>query len=91
MTKNFTALRIAAACLALVAAPANAAGNAACGTIGTKSRLVCDEGACIRVSFKDLCEAVQASYPVKRRVVKPSRIELVPVREQLTLLIAQAS
>ena len=91
MTKNFTALRIAAACLTLGATPASAAGTAACGTIGIKSRLVCDEGACIRVSFKDLCEAVRASYPAKRRVVKPSRIEMVPVREQLTLLIAQAS
>ena len=91
MTKNFTALRIAAACLVLGAAPASAAGNVTCGTIGSKSRLVCDEGACIRVSFKDLCDAVKASYPVKRRVVKPSRIEMVPVREQLTLLIAQAS
>ena len=84
-------MRVAAVCLTLGAVPASAAGIAPCGTTAGKSRLVCDEGSCIRVSYRDLCDAVQASYPVKRRVVKPSRIDMDPVREQLTLLIAQAS
>jgi hypothetical protein len=85
-----TVLRVAAACLLFAATPA-LAGEPPCGTVANKSRLVCDEGACIRVPFKDLCDAVRASYPVKRRAVKPSRIALDPVRDQLTLLISQVS
>ncbi len=85
-----TALRVAAVCLLFGSTPAWA-GDATCGTGAIKSRLVCDEGACIRVPFKDLCDAVRASYPVKRRAVKPSRIELDPVRDELTLLIARVS
>jgi hypothetical protein len=90
MTIKTTALRIAAVCLVFGAAPAWA-GEPSCGSVANRARLVCDEGACIRVPFKDLCDAVRASYPVKRRVVKPSRIELDPVRDELTLLIARVS
>ena len=91
MTIKTTALRIAAVCLLSGAAPAWAGEPATCGTIANKPRLVCDEGACIRVPYKDLCDAVHASYPAKRRAVKPSRTELDPVRDQLTLLIARVS
>lgn len=90
MINYTTALRIAAACLLFGATPAMA-GEPSCGTIANKSRLVCDEGACIRVPYKDLCDAVRASYPAKRRLVKPNRIALDPVRDQLTLLIARVS
>jgi hypothetical protein len=90
MTIKTTALGIAAVCLVFGATPAWA-GGATCGTVVTTPRLMCDEGACIRVPFKDLCDAVHASYPVKRRTMKPSRVELNPVREELTLLIARVS
>ena len=90
-------LRAAASCLFLIAAPAFAGEIPTCGAIASKPRLVCDEGACIRVPFKDLCDAVRASYPArvvdpaKRRIVRPSRIQLNPVRDELTLLIASVS
>lgn len=85
------ALRIAAACLILGAAPAFAGEPATCGSIASKPRLVCDDGACIRVPYRDLCDAVHASYPVKRRAIRPNRTDLSPVREELTLLIASVS
>ncbi len=86
-----TALRIAAACLLFCSAPAMAGGPTNCIDIVSKPRLVCDEGACIRVPVRDLCDAVRATYPVKRRIMKPTRIELNPVRDELTLLIASVS
>jgi hypothetical protein len=84
-------LRIAAACLAVIAAPAFAAEQSTCGAAASRPRLVCDEGACIRVPYKDLCDAVHASYPAKRRAMRPSRSEISPVRDELTLLIARVS
>jgi hypothetical protein len=90
ITKN-TVLRVAALCLLSGGAPAWAGGPATCIQSISTPRLVCDEGACVRVSVKDLCDAVRASYPVKRRALKPSRIEADPVRAELTLLIASVS
>lgn len=90
ITKN-TALRIAAACLLTSATPLWAASSSTCGQSVSKPRLICDEGACIRVSVNDLCDAVRASYPLKRRAVKPLRNEVDPVRNELTLLIASVS
>ena len=90
MTKN-SVLRIAAACLLSSAAPAWAGTPTTCIQSISTPRLVCDEGACVRVSVKDLCDAVRASYPVKRRAVKPIRIDDNPVRTELTLLIASVS
>ncbi|MGW8279580.1 conserved exported hypothetical protein [Sphingomonas aurantiaca] len=90
--KNTTpVLRIAAACLFLTTAPAFAGEGPVCGAAAGRPRLVCDEGACIRVPVSDLCEAVRAAYPGKRRAIRPSRIERNPVREELTLLIASVS
>jgi len=90
MIKN-TVLRIAAVCLFSSAAPAWAGAPVTCIQSVSKPRLVCDEGACIRVSVRDLCEAVRASYPVKRRNLKPLRTDANPVRDELTLLIASVS
>jgi len=91
MNMNITALRIVAVCLSVSAAPVWAAPPTTCVQPMTKSRLVCDEGACVRVSVRDLCDAVRASYPVKRRALKPVRIDANPVRDELTLLIASVS
>lgn len=91
MTITTPALRIAAACLLLGATPAFAGEQMLCGGTASKPRLVCDEGACIRVPFKDLCDAVRASYPAKRHAIRPNRTDLNPVREELTLLIASVS
>jgi hypothetical protein len=77
ITKN-TVLRVAALCLLSGGAPAWAGGPATCIQSISTPRLVCDEGACVRVS-------------VKRRALKPSRIEADPVRDELTLLIASVS
>jgi hypothetical protein len=91
MIINTSALRIAAACLLLGATPAFAGEQTLCGGTTSKPRLVCDEGACIRVPYKDLCDAVRTSYPVKRHVLRPGRTDLNPVRDELTLLIASVS
>jgi hypothetical protein len=86
-----TALRIASLCLLTSAVPAWAGAPVTCVLSTSKPRLVCDEGACVRVSVKDLCDAVRASYPVKRRALKPVAVDVNPVREELTLLIASVS
>jgi hypothetical protein len=91
MTITTPVLRVAAACLFLSTAPAIAGEIPTCGNTVSTPRLVCDEGACIRVPVKDLCDAVRAAYPGKRRALRPSRIELNPVRDELTLLIASVS
>lgn len=91
MMNTTSASRIAAACLFLTAAPAFAGEGPVCGNTASKPRLVCDDGACIRVPVSDLCEAVRAAYPGKRRAIRPSRIEQNPVRDELTLLIASVS
>lgn len=91
MTINITALRLAAVCLLSSAAPAWAGAPVTCIQSISKPRLVCDEGACVRVPVKDLCDAVRASYPVKRRMLKPLQIDVNPVRDELTLLIASVS
>lgn len=86
-----TALRIAAVCLLSIGAPAWAGGPFSCLTTAIKPRLVCDEGACVRVSVRDLCNAVRGAYPVKRRMSKPGRVDMNPLRTELTLLIASVS
>ncbi|MES3099359.1 hypothetical protein [Sphingomonas faeni] len=91
MKINTTALRIAAVCLLSTATPVWAGAPLTCVQSASKPRLMCDEGACIRVSVKDLCEAVRASYPAKRRNLKPLRTDMDPVRDELTLLIASVS
>lgn len=91
MTIKNTALRAVALCLLSSAAPAWASAPVTCTQSISKPRLVCDEGACVRVSVDDLCDAVRASYPVKRRTLKPLRIDVNPVRDELTLLIASVS
>mgnify|MGYP003657308678 CR=1 FL=1 len=91
MTIKTTALRVAAACLLSGAMPAWAAAPVTCTQSINTPRLVCDEGACVRVPVKDLCDAVRASYPVKRRTAKPLQIDVNPVRDELTLLIASVS
>lgn len=91
MTIKNTALRIVATCLLTSATPLWAAPSSTCVQSVSKPRLICDEGSCIRVSVNDLCDAVRASYPAKRRVVKPMRSEVDPVRNELTLLIASVS
>ena len=68
-----TALRITALCLLFGAAPCFANEPVSCLTTASKPRLVCDEGACVRVPVRDLCDAVRASYSSKRRIVKPVR------------------
>lgn len=91
MTIQNTALRIAAACLLFTAAPAFAGEPVTCLKSVSTPRLLCDEGACVRVPVKDLCDAVRASYPAKRRAVKPMQLDLNPGRDELTLLIASVS
>lgn len=91
MTKTNSALRIAIGCASIIAAPVYAGTPVACIQTESKSRLICDEGACIRVPVRDLCDAVQMSYIPKRRPVKPVRAVVAPVRDQLTLLIASIS
>lgn len=90
MTINTTALRIVAACLLTGSAPVWANETPTCLHRASTPRLVCDEGACVRVPVKDLCDAVRASYPVKRRA-KAGPITLNPVRDELTVLIASVS
>ena len=86
-----TALRTVALCLLSSGAPALADTPATCVRSVSTPRLVCDEGACVRVPVKDLCDAVRASYPVKRRALQPMRMDVDPVRNELTLLIASVS
>ncbi len=92
MTMNFTAARLAALCLLLTTTPAWAGDRVSCLTTASKPRLVCDEGACVRVPVRDLCDAVRASYPGKRRTAKPTPpAGIDPVRNELTMLIASVS
>lgn len=93
MTTKITVLRAVVACLlsSQLTTPVWAGGGVTCIQSISKPRLVCDEGACVRVPIKDLCDAVRASYPVKRRGVKPLTIDVDPVRDELTMLIASVS
>ena len=90
MTIETTALRLAAACLLFSAAPCFATESVSCLSTASRPRLVCDEGACVRVPVRDLCDAVRASYPAKPRAVKPGR-SADTVRHELTLLIASVN
>ncbi|MES3151421.1 hypothetical protein [Sphingomonas faeni] len=90
MIINTTALRIAAVCLLTASTPVWASETATCLHRASTPRLVCDEGACVRVPVRDLCDAVRASYPVKRRI-KAGPVTLNPVRDELTVLIASVS
>ncbi|WP_332799348.1 hypothetical protein [Sphingomonas sp. PB2P12] len=92
MTMKLSASRLAVACLLFSAAPAWAGERVSCLTTASKPRLVCDEGACVRVSVRDLCDVVRASYPSKRRIAKPvPPVGIDPVRNELTMLIASVS